>query len=221
MTYPVDDAGNVKVDFVWGNMPLQPDQDRGENTLDAALDNHEIATTGYSNYPAFIPNYSGDGDTDLEVEVPDLLRKTLTAAQALLDPLELDLFANAHQLTVSYLQTTGRTVRVTAYDTDYADWGNGYPNSELIGLRVGDQVSADLTVDGDPFNFSNVVVTNVVVDGVDSYFEFVQAEATDPAIDFAATGTVYAGTNLLNVVTLQRRRIVNEGQQVNVRYFAD
>ena len=36
MTYPVDDAGNVRVDFVWGHMPMQPDQqrvivDEGEN----------------------------------------------------------------------------------------------------------------------------------------------------------------------------------------------
>jgi hypothetical protein len=28
MTYPVDDAGNVRVDFVWGHMPMQPDQQR-------------------------------------------------------------------------------------------------------------------------------------------------------------------------------------------------
>lgn len=29
MTYPVDDAGNPQVDFVWGNFPLQPDDQRG------------------------------------------------------------------------------------------------------------------------------------------------------------------------------------------------
>lgn len=53
MTNPVDDLGNVQVDFVWGNLPLQPDDQRGLNTLDPALDNHEIATEGYNGYPGF------------------------------------------------------------------------------------------------------------------------------------------------------------------------
>ena len=113
MTYPVDDAGNPRVDFVWGNFPLQPDQGRnigysnnsyfldggwavkelaGNNELSDAWTElsfptgdgdgvrfqtfewgiHDIATTGYSNYPAFIENYAGDGDTGLEAVVPDL-----------------------------------------------------------------------------------------------------------------------------------------------------
>jgi hypothetical protein len=53
MTNPVDDLGNVQVDFVWGNLPLQPDDQRGSNTLDPTLDNHEIATEGYNGYPGF------------------------------------------------------------------------------------------------------------------------------------------------------------------------
>ena len=117
MTYPVDDAGNVRIDFVWGHMPVQPDQQRASTSIDhvvtdgdwtiskpvgsGTLDGgwttidtnrsdgyqneinrprlevidygiHDIATTGYSNYPAFIENYSGDGDTGLEAVVPDL-----------------------------------------------------------------------------------------------------------------------------------------------------
>lgn len=121
MTYPVDDAGNPRVDFVWGNFPLQPDDQRvntggeGENiTTDGnwtviketgsstlaygwdslsfptgdgggeryqtfEWDNHEIATTGYSNYPSFIPNYSGDGDTGLEAVVPNLASFAVSA----------------------------------------------------------------------------------------------------------------------------------------------
>jgi len=113
MTYPVDDAGNPRVDFVWGNFPLQPDQGRnisynnstyfldggwavkelaGNTELAAGWTElgfptgdgdsvrfqtfeygiHDIATTGYSNYPSFIENYAGDGDTGLEAVVPDL-----------------------------------------------------------------------------------------------------------------------------------------------------
>ena len=114
MTYPVDDLGNVRVDFVWGHMPMQPDQQRvntgggnenittdgnwiviketGSSTLaygwdvlsfptgdggnyreqTITWDNHEIATTGYANYPEFLPNYAGDGDAGLEIVVPEL-----------------------------------------------------------------------------------------------------------------------------------------------------
>ena len=112
MTYPVDDAGNPRIDFVWGHMPMQPNDQRegvdespyttdGDWTVKGPVysDNlssqvvelgfptgdgdgvrfqtftngiHDIATTGYSNYPAFIENYGGDGDTGLEAVVPDL-----------------------------------------------------------------------------------------------------------------------------------------------------
>ena len=77
-----DDLGNVQVDFVWGNFPIQPDADRGENTLDPALDNHSIATTGYANFPQFLPNYAGDGDTGFEAVVPKLVKLSQADAEA-------------------------------------------------------------------------------------------------------------------------------------------
>jgi hypothetical protein len=125
MTYPVDDAGNVRIDFVWGHMPVQPDQQRtstsnnhyvtdgdwtiskavGSGTLDGGWTTTDtnrsdgwqneinrprydiidygssaIALSGYSNYPAFIENYSGDGDIGLEAIIPDI--SNLTAGQA-------------------------------------------------------------------------------------------------------------------------------------------
>jgi hypothetical protein len=116
MPYPLDDNGNIRVDFVWGNMAMQPDEQRGDNyddneytveggwvtkelvgneALQTGWDQivrrngdqsddgnvrydiveygvHDIIDTGYSNYPAFIENYAGDGDTGLEAVVPDL-----------------------------------------------------------------------------------------------------------------------------------------------------
>ena len=75
-----DSAGNVKVDFVWGNYPMQPNDVRTDGTpvatvaadaaqnydwngyseypsarLDAALDNHVIAEAEWNNYPSFTP----------------------------------------------------------------------------------------------------------------------------------------------------------------------
>ena len=141
MTYPVDDRGNPRVDFVWGNMAMQPDQQRGNdgyveligpngaenhgwsgsvaeyasdlNTTEnqylsvgdqsdggtSWLDidtrtvsvptTHDIATTGYSNFPAFIPDYSGDGDAVLELLVPELSTLTPGEAQTLVESLGL------------------------------------------------------------------------------------------------------------------------------------
>lgn len=243
-----DSGGNVQVDFVWGNFPLQPNDDRADDgyinvpqvedygwtqarfitseLLDDTLDSHSIATTGYSNFPKFIPNYAGDGDTGFELVIPNLVRKTIAQAEDILDGIDNagSLFPAIHDLTVSHVETTGTTVRVTAYDHDWNQWGatnNGYANSYLMGLRVGDEVKGNLTVDGDPFNFTDAVVTALNVDGVNSWFEFEQAVATSPALDDAATGTVMAGANLVNVITLQRSTIRNEDQQVNVRVFND
>jgi hypothetical protein len=244
-------TGNVQVDYVWGNFPLQPNDDRENDgyinvpqvedygwsqarfitssPLNAALDSHSIATTGYSNFPKFIPNYAGDGDTGFELIIPNLVRKTITQAEDILDGIDNAgaLSPAVHDLTVSHVETTGTTVRVTAYDTDWNSWssaGTGYANSYLMGLRVGDQVKGNLTITTDPtsaFNFTDAVVTAINVNGVNSWFEFEQAVATSPAIDHAATGTVMAGANLVNVITLQRSTLRNEDQSVNVRVFND
>ena len=124
MTFSVDDNGNVRVDFVWGNMAMQPDQGRtdteadwvgsnnqpqdrgwsersygitsdtlhttvtqyltlGDQSYDDNYQNpdtrsvtvptiHDIVTTGYNNFPEFLPNYAGDGDAGLEIVVPEL-----------------------------------------------------------------------------------------------------------------------------------------------------
>lgn len=63
----LDTAGNVVVDFVWGNFPLQPNDVREENggeLLDATLDNHSIAYEGWNGYPLFNPDLDGDGIID-------------------------------------------------------------------------------------------------------------------------------------------------------------
>lgn len=89
----LDTSGQQRVDFVWGNFPVQPNDDRAatiSNTgggsgdygwaattqvassrLDAALDNHANVEAGWGGYPSYTPaaaNYmitaaSGDGTT--------------------------------------------------------------------------------------------------------------------------------------------------------------
>lgn len=45
----------VRVDFAWGNIPMQPDDDR-DTGLDSQLDSHVIATDGWAYFPDFAEN---------------------------------------------------------------------------------------------------------------------------------------------------------------------
>lgn len=224
--HTVDSEGNIQVDFVWGNFPLQPNDLRDGDNLDYTLDNHVIAEIGWSNYPLYIPNYSGDDDGELEFVVPDLVRMTRNAADDLLSAENLNLFAVGHKLTVNRVTSTGKTVRVYAYDTD--SWNDG--QGALNGLKVGDELYfTELLFDGDPtgLDLGNIKVTKINDEGEDSatFFEFKVAEAIEPALDTVASGYVWAGPNLVDVITLQRfwnaaGSIKNPGTNVHVRYFS-
>lgn len=107
----LDTSGNVAVDFVWGNFPLQPNDERAgsitpaniggstgdygwsETTrvaatrLDFALDNHAIAESEYAGYPSFTGNNDGEYVSGVAyATVPNLVGLTQAAAtDALLD----------------------------------------------------------------------------------------------------------------------------------------
>lgn len=60
----IDDAGNVVVDHVWGNMPPQPNDVRLENggaLLDEDLSFHGRLLAGWGGYPLYVENSSGEG----------------------------------------------------------------------------------------------------------------------------------------------------------------
>jgi hypothetical protein len=93
----LDSSGEVAIDFVWGNFPIQPNDVRPDSAgatytvdsyvrtagrLDPALDNHIIALSGWGGYPLFVENSAGEdvvGATDY-VLVPSVLG--LTTAEA-------------------------------------------------------------------------------------------------------------------------------------------
>jgi hypothetical protein len=107
----LDTSGELFVDFVWGNFPMQPDDDRqtsptqtvtvgGDQNvswtnygtkasarLDRTLSFHDIEATAYSGYPAYTENTDGAyvSGTAYAV-VPNLVGLTEAAAtDALLD----------------------------------------------------------------------------------------------------------------------------------------
>ena len=83
----LDTAGNVAVDFVWGNFPLQPNDVREENggeLLDADLDNHSIAYEGWNGYPLYTPNTEGAEGAGYIV-VPSVIGQTTANATDILE----------------------------------------------------------------------------------------------------------------------------------------
>ena len=81
----LDTAGEVAIDFVWGNFPMQPNDVRPNTAtgrLDPALDNHIIALSGWNGFPQYSPNTTGEdvaGPTDY-VLVPSVLGLTTALA---------------------------------------------------------------------------------------------------------------------------------------------
>jgi hypothetical protein len=94
----LDSAGEVAIDFVWGNFPIQPNDARPDATsatlsttvtervagrLDPAADNHIIALSGWNGFPLYNPDTAGEdvvGATDY-VLVPEVRGFTTALAQ--------------------------------------------------------------------------------------------------------------------------------------------
>jgi hypothetical protein len=245
--YHLDDAGNVRVDFVWGNMAMQPDHGRSAAELYTAgnenvgwsgttkyvsdiletgdyyqtlnnlvsrtpADSHIIAALGYSDFPSFIPNYAGDEDPGIEQVVPDLVRKTVAQADEMLTKLNFNLFMSYHNPEINGIVSTDKTVRVYAYDSN--SWGD----SALVGLRVGDKV----WIDNSEYDFGSDPVTITALSDNDdsSWIEFETATAV--GLDTPASGTIWPGSDLQDVITLQRfwnpaGSIKNENTNIHVR----
>ena len=121
----LDSAGEVAIDFVWGNFPIQPNDARPNTTaerLDPALDNHIIALSGWGGYPQFVANSAGEdvaGSTDY-VLVPSVLGLTTAlATDAMKDASLVSTTASAATNTatqptrINVTATTAATVYVT------------------------------------------------------------------------------------------------------------
>jgi hypothetical protein len=143
----IDSAGNVAVDFVWGNLPLQPNDDRVEpNLLNYALDNHIIALSNWGGYPLFTANSTGSdvaGPTDY-ITVSNVLGKTTALA---IDALEDDGFVTtagvstittATAATNTAVQPTGVNVTTTTSATITVSGGTGsYPVGTKVTISAG------------------------------------------------------------------------------------
>ena len=146
----VDDKGNVAVDFVWGNFPLQPNdvrRDNGGSNLNYALDSHNIAEDGWNGYPQYTPNTTGSqsGGVDYAV-VPNVIGQlTADATDILLDATLVASVQSAFTPVISAITLTSNVVSVTAT-------GHGYAIGDVVvvaGLTNGSgNASADADLNG-------------------------------------------------------------------------
>ena len=143
----VDDAGNVVVDFVWGNMPMQPNDVRAENggsLLDYTLDSHNIVEDGWNGYPLYTPNDPGSQTDSVDyITVPNVLGSVATDAAALLGDLELNTTTasaatNTPKTVTAVSRASGGVAVLTASGA-----GAAYP----VGTKV-TIASVDATVNG-------------------------------------------------------------------------
>ena len=112
----LDDGGNIVIDHVWGNMPMQPNDVRAENgggLLDPDLDNHNVAYEGWNGYPLYNPNSAGAEGAGYIV-VPSVLGLTTAVATRVLTDDGLVVTAataatNAAKTVTAAARTSGET----------------------------------------------------------------------------------------------------------------
>ena len=71
-----DTGGEIVVDYVWGNIPMQPDDDR-DTPLDKSLSIHSIVSEKWSGFPGFVADDDGSFD---DITVPNVVGLTEAAA---------------------------------------------------------------------------------------------------------------------------------------------
>ena len=153
----LDSAGEVAIDFVWGNFPIQPNDARPNTTaerLDPALDNHIIALSGWNGYPQYTPNTTGEdvaGSTDY-VLVPSVLGLTTALAQDAMKDASLTV-TTASAATNTATQPTRINVTATTAATVYisggtSTWPVGTKVTIAAGTGIPTAVVGDWTITG-------------------------------------------------------------------------
>jgi len=147
----IDDLGNVAVDFVWGNFPLQPNdvrRDNGGTNLNYALDSHNIAEDGWNGFPLYTPNNPGSqsGNVDYAV-VPNVIGQlTADATDTLLDATLVASAQSAYTPAVSNVALATNILTVTTAAAHGYSIGNSVVIAGLVN-GAGDK-AADVDLNG-------------------------------------------------------------------------
>jgi hypothetical protein len=168
--HALDTAGNVQVDFVWGNFPGQPNDQRTANTDTATvgvggdpvtngskrlvprLDNHDRILGGWNGYPGYLPNDKGEFTGSAYnytpyIVVPNVLGAVLADAK---DGLRDSGYLDANIKTGTAQTNAAKTVTAasrTAGSTEVSITATGAVAQYPIGTKI-TVTSVDATVNG-------------------------------------------------------------------------
>jgi hypothetical protein len=206
----VDDAGNVAIDFVWGNLPMQPNDDREENgqteLLDPTLDNHSIAYENWSGYPLFTANSAGAEGAGYII-VRNVLGQTTANATDILEDAGLVVTvgtaATNAAKSITRVNATSATVAVV-YATDA---NTAYP----VGTKI--TISAGTPAGVAPVNVPVALVGTWTVTGVAS------GNVTIAGTGFTVadtTGINATGTLIGTVGTIKTQSVAAGANEVEV-----
>ena len=119
----VDSAGHPVVDFVWGNMPLQPNDERDVGSkLTYGVDTHNIAEDAWNGFPLYTPNTTGSQSAGVDYAVVPNVLGLLTAAaiDAMQDSELVYSTQSAFTPVISAITLASNVVSVTATGHGYA-----------------------------------------------------------------------------------------------------
>jgi hypothetical protein len=141
----VDDAGNVVVDFVWGNFPMQPNDDREENgggLLDPDLDNHSIAYEGWNGYPLYNPGEEGAEGAGYIV-VPSVIGQTTANATDILEDAGLVVTVGSAATNAAKDITRFNATSATSAVVYTTSASTAYPVGTKLAIAAGTAALAD------------------------------------------------------------------------------
>jgi hypothetical protein len=180
----LDTAGNVAVDFVWGNIPMQPNDEREENgqteLLDPDLDNHSIAYEGWNGYPLYNPGVAGAEGAGYIV-VPSVISQTTANAT--------DILEDAGLVVTAGTAATNAAKDITRFNATSATVAVVYTSTASTAYPVGTKVviSAGTPAGADPVNLPAYAAGTWTV-----------TAATSSTITIAGTGFTIADTTGVN-----------------------
>ena len=218
----LDDVGNVVVDRVWGNFPMQPNDVREENggeLLDPDLDNHEIAYEGWNGYPLYTPGVAGAEGAGYIV-VPSVVGQTTANATDILEDDGLVVTAAAATANarkdITRFDATSTTVAVVYTSTASTAYPVGAKVTIVAGTPAGESpvnlpayalgtwtvtaaTSTTITIAGTGFTVANTTGVNATgtISGVAGTIktQSIAAGANEIEVGDAITITPYAAAS--------------------------
>ena len=140
----LDTAGEIAIDFVWGNMAPQPNDAR-TTRLDLTLGDHINLESGWGGYPQFTANTAGSdvaGSTDY-VQVPNVIGMTTANADDVMKDSGLTVTTAAGAANAAKNITRFQATSTTSADVYTTSANTNYPVGAKVVISAGTPAGAD------------------------------------------------------------------------------